>query len=59
MTNEENIEMYKEKHCKVTDQRLYWQAKQHRNDDEMLKQELCNLQRKIGLDPLVENVSKF
>jgi len=25
----------------------------------MLQQELCNLQRKIGLDPSEENVSKF
>ena len=25
-------------------------AKQRRNDEEMLQQELCNLQRKIGLD---------
>ena len=34
-------------------------AKQRRNDEEMLQQELCNLQRKIGLDPSEENVSKF
>ena len=34
-------------------------AKQRRNDEEMLQQELCNLQRKIGLDPTEENVSKF
>ena len=35
------------------------QAKQRRNDEELLQQELCNLQRKIGLDPSEENVSKF
>ena len=34
-------------------------AKQRRNDEEMLQQELCNLQRKMGLDPTEENVSKF
>ena len=34
-------------------------AKQRRNNEEMLQQELCNLQRKIGLDPSGENVSKF
>ena len=34
-------------------------AKQRRNDEEMLQQELCNLQRKMGLDPSEENVSKF
>ena len=37
------------------------QAKQRRrrNVEEMLQQELCNLQRKMGLDPSEENVSKF
>lgn len=34
-------------------------AKQRRNDEEMLQQELCNLQRIIGLDPSGENMSKF
>ena len=34
-------------------------AKQRRNDEEMLQQELSNLQRRIGLDPSGENVSKF
>ena len=34
-------------------------AKQLRNDEEMLQLELCNLQRKIGLDPSGETVSKF
>jgi len=34
-------------------------AKQRRNDEEILQQELSNLQRKIGLDPSEENVSKF
>jgi len=58
-----------EKYRAVTDKRLYWEmikeirsftlffskrgAKQRRNDEEMLQQELSNLQRKIG------NVSKF
>ena len=32
-------------------------AKQRRNDEEMLQKELCNLQRKIGLDPSEERVS--
>ena len=61
--------MYMEKYRAVTDKRLYWEmikeirsftlffskrgAKQRRNDEEMLQQELSNLQRKIG------NVSKF
>jgi len=34
-------------------------AKLRRNDEEMLQQELCNLQRKISLDPSEENVFKF
>ena len=34
-------------------------AKRRRNDEEILQQELSNLQRKIGLDPSEENVSKF
>jgi len=34
-------------------------AEQRRNDEEILQQELINLQRKIGLDPSEENVSKF
>ena len=34
-------------------------TKQRRNDGKMLQQEMCNLQRKMGLDPSDENVSKF
>ena len=33
--------------------------RRRRNVEEMLQQELCNLQRKMGLDPSEENVSKF
>ena len=34
-------------------------AKERRNEEEFLQQELCNLQRKISLDPSKENVSEF
>ena len=34
-------------------------ARQRRNEEELLQHELCNLQKKLSLDPSQENVTEF